>query len=1273
MGAVAAPVQFRGFRPRKQAMRTAQALEGMTDAAEFEVLAVRVLRLEDDDCRLLEHIGVNADGKTIANLVDGFCLVPGSNPPRFIVAAFTTAKPDSLRHKWLFDHTKAPKSKAATASDDGDMVKAGRLAASLRKDHPTAKFVVHLGSNRQVDDQIMAETYKLAAELGLEVSILAQSRLRDCLDTTREGQWLRRIHLGIQAELLSESLLREIAGDNLKRYGNEFFITPPTSFVPTSPKALLEQSIQVPTRAVHIIRGASGSGKSATSFQVLREHILHGGIGLWVPGEVAAKASSLEEAIDVVLRSHCPAIEHGAGSVALSMASPGRRFLIVVDDVNRSGSPPNTLRKAIALARPPEKPTKENGPLSSLTVVVPVWDCFWAPLGPILQGSEWLSVVTIGQMNENDAMRCLEAGVGQPVQRLSTTERRRLVAALGYDAILIAMFCALSRNQTAETVTAMEHETMERFVAAAVAETASSAGCLAPELGESLHAIARCMLLNRDLYPQWSDVTRWLPEHHAQLVRLLAAHGKLCRITGLAAESHFEFRHDRILEHYLVQSLRTMLAEPDKHAEVLEEPFYTQYVGQALACDTVQDSILDWLTLHAPLSLVAAIRFLEAGGVPATKVSVAAKRWLSNAAQDRQTPPSVLYEAYRLLEEIDSPLVIDITDLLRSHRLLARARLANGDANAGVVEFSGREWFAPAVTDHDLDAVLDRAFHRHRERLLRECAEILRHPDLSEQSRCGALTLAGFIGDPVLTDPIQAAWDSATNKNALLIPAIWAACRCGSEGPAAMLDPMMAVWATLSDEAPEHGFSDRTAVAEELRFAMRRGIPDAALDYLVRFARSSEALRWAIVHLLNHVDHPIAVRFLLEEAAEIERRVKESGGFSPWILSLHDEWDPTNKSRGHRLSAAALGAIRACWESSDTEPLLKDTAFQAWVRATDDLSALRSIPQDHAGLSQVLWRRAYLGDLTAVQQVKPLLPANNRWFHVIHHIWSVEFVEATDSALLELRDKTPTDYSGGRTDDHYMLAHLLRDIPIKDSEPLLTKHWEHLKYSRLFVQAALYIGTTGTLTLATTAIGDYPANTDVFEHAGSFFGFSTESLRERVSIGHLEALLPYIEQIDDHLLSDMAEFCARHDNREWSERHLRPEFERRRALAVPTAGKDRPYIERVARRCFPSDADLIEDLDGIEKDAKAHGFLWHWCEESDRRHEDPARWSRVLDQWLAAKPSIARLRIVADAILQRGTRRDLKILYKYPIEENQEAIAPIIADARSGVMRRSLR
>jgi len=1254
---------------------TAEALEAMTDAGEFEVLATRVLRIEDEDCRLLEHMGVNAAGKTIPNPIDSFCLVPGSEPPRFVMAAFTTVKAESLRSKWLFDHSHRPQANGASPAEDGDLTKAASRAHALRTDHPDASFIVHLCTNKRIDDELMAEVYKQAGALGVEVRFLAQSRIRDSLDTKPEGQWLRKEHLGIEAELLSVALLRQLSRESVRRFGQEFLFTPPERFARTSAQGVVEQESQKAARSVIIVSGASGSGKSVAAYLALREHVSGGGVGLWVPGEAAANSASLQDAIGETLRSLHPTVEAGAGRKALALGGPSKQLLVVVDDVNRSGQPTATLRKILGWGRPTAADGEGEGAGSPLTIVVPAWDAFWAPLKPLFRDCSWVSQLPLGRMDEADAVSCLEAAMGARAKRFSLPHRHQLATALGCAPILIAMFARLEEAASPDDPLTLAQEAMQRYVESAVAEAAVRKRTLAHEHMTALHELVRWMLLNREFYPDWARLTQFFPRDRLVTLEHLAALGVLCRVTEQSRGERFEFRHDRILEHLAAQVLRSMLEEPEAHADVLSDPYYASFVGRALTSDRCpcSDDTVDWVCARSPLALVAAIRFLAGAAQHADKIVGRVRRWLASATADESAPPVLLYEAHRVLEEIDSPIVLEVTESLPPTRPLSLARLANGDAAAIAIELADSRWFAPSVTDPALDAILARAFHSHRQRLIHDCRDLLHSREPDEGMRRGALILAGFIGEPSLCEPIRVAWDSASDKPAVLVPALWAGLRCGARAPGTVLDPTISEWSCLSDEPRDGLRSDRLAIAEGLRLGVPRGIPEPVLRYLIDQARSTQALRLAITYMLQGVDHPVAVKFLIHEAAEIEAQAKETGGFSPWVMMLRDQWDPTRPTLGSRLSPASLAAIRSCWESPDSDQPLRGTALRFWARATEDLSALGSISQDRPGLESVLWRRAKLGDLTVVPLVKPLLARNNDWFHVLPPIWCGEFVEATGRALLALRADTPADHSGGTSDDHYFLAHLLRDIPTKDAEPLLVTHWDYLQYSRLFVQVALYLATPQCLEFASTAIEEYPADADVFEHVSSLFGFGTQGLSDRVTVRHLEVLLPYLSQLHDQAICDMTEYCQRHDLHAWADTHLKPEVDRRRAQLPETVPEKREYVERLGRHLLPSDGDLLDELNCFESQKLYRGHVWHWCKEFERRGDAPERWKRILVNWLGQSPMVERYTIIAQVLLQLGSRSDLDLLTRYAIAGDQDEVARIAANARFGVMRRTLK
>src|SRR5438270_9521215 len=82
------------------AIGTAQRLESV-DHATFERLADAVIASANSAYNAVLHTGVNATGKTVVSPVDGFCLLPSSLPPHFILVQHTTTAKKSLRGKWL--------------------------------------------------------------------------------------------------------------------------------------------------------------------------------------------------------------------------------------------------------------------------------------------------------------------------------------------------------------------------------------------------------------------------------------------------------------------------------------------------------------------------------------------------------------------------------------------------------------------------------------------------------------------------------------------------------------------------------------------------------------------------------------------------------------------------------------------------------------------------------------------------------------------------------------------------------------------------------------------------------------------------------------------------------------------------------------------------------------------------------------------------------------------------------------------------------------------
>jgi hypothetical protein len=185
------------------------------------------LRLQDSNYKTVIHTGINEKGETKPSPLDGFCLIPNSSPPHFILVEHTI-NDSNLERKWLQDHTKVKsksKRKKPGPEIDGDVLKAGRRATEIRKDFPDAVFTLALCTNQLVNENLANNVYQQASMFGMNVDILEFSRLTDFLNHNSDGQYLRKKFLGIEAERVSRSLLKDLSQKGIEEYEANIYLT----------------------------------------------------------------------------------------------------------------------------------------------------------------------------------------------------------------------------------------------------------------------------------------------------------------------------------------------------------------------------------------------------------------------------------------------------------------------------------------------------------------------------------------------------------------------------------------------------------------------------------------------------------------------------------------------------------------------------------------------------------------------------------------------------------------------------------------------------------------------------------------------------------------------------------------------------------------------------------------------------------------------------------------------------------------------------------------
>jgi hypothetical protein len=1247
-------------------MTTAEKIEGMTDAGQYEILATRVLRDLDADCRALVHAGVNAQGKTIANPIDAFCLVPGSNPPRYVMAGFTLTTPEGIIRKWLFDHTMSGSSRKRnisppSAADDGDLVKAGRVAATIRANDPNAKFVVWLCTNRRLDNSLQQQVYDKAAELGVEVRLLEQSQLRDFLDATPDGQWLRQEHLGVKAERLSTGLLHELGRRSLDLYRRDVVLLDRNPLVLRGLIEDIVASARPGGSRVCLVVGQSGYGKSVAAAEALDRHLSTGALGLWLPARFLREAANLESAIDAWLRSLHPSLGLGAGQSAADLARKlDGRLLVCIDDINRTPEAANLLRFAVNHAAPPKSAPGQAGvssasgtPADSLCQVIPIWPAQLSSLVPRTLEQPWVHTIAVGEFQPDE---CSEMIQGK-VPWLSSVEARDLATRLNHDPFLVGLFTVMAdQHMNALQLRAVADDAIGHFVNARARDICSMGrvDLLPAELLLILVDTSRTMLHDRNLRPSWAQLVGCFGDGSKTVrgMRLLIQQGHVCR---LDLEDRLEFRHERLQERFLVQAIGHMLELPELPEPVVSDPYYSEVVGKALAQADLPIERLARLRTCAPWTFFEAIR---QAGEPSSQHQVRlfeeARNWATN--ESKNAPESMLSAICWALIETDSSAVLSIVDAMKPNALLMAAGLRNGSAEHGMrfLRAAVRRDFEPGRGDGLRDRIVEQARHRHGENIAQQIREHLSNPNLAPLEAKSYLALLGHFRFAGFDELILNAF--ARHRDDVLAYAIWAAARCPLNNTQDVLGPLLERLAILPVRRDHtKNLSQREWDTLHLGWSFHRGVTPEAVSYLLQAVERHGLPPEDVSLMIEGVDNADAVEFVV-------RHLADGGGSNLWSGSTGiGDGEPQVRSR----SPETVSRLSSLWQSDNEPASVRTKAFCLWLQATGskDSTYLASIKPDSPFYRFAVQHRIKLADRSVIPALLDLLRSDDMhgwWWMLAHRVWSDELSLLASEAIAGFRDHIPVDFSGGQFNGAYHFAQLLVEIPVKDAEDLLRQHWSHLKASPPMIHSALRIGTPACMELVTEAVSICPAGVDVFAHAFSSV-WETRNAANPISLRHLQNLEPYLELMGRDEILFLAWETERavggdHGIADWIRQHLIPRLPAEDQIRIQVA-----------------DEMLVATLDRNFQETQRTPYLgFLFDERGGHRFIFQERQIRLLDEWLSVHRSVRGLEVAVECLKHIGTRRNLDLLDRYHIEGDASAIGRLKADARFSVCKRTL-
>jgi hypothetical protein len=260
---------------------TASAVASLTDEGRFELLAMAILREADPIYRLVAHTGINAAGRTVKCPVDAIGFVRGSDPLHLVLVHHTTTLAKNLKDKWLHDPaTVIARSADGPTAGPGDLLKAIEVASAARSESPELKVTLALTTNQEPDPTLITTITQAARAHGIDVDIWSRSRLSHELDFRAAGQWIRSQILGIDQDLLSAELLRELSKKSLESN------CPRDDIRAWIPRAL-ESTLADVRPNVTFLLGSSGLGKSVACWRLLQRHVDLGRCGLVISDDIS--------------------------------------------------------------------------------------------------------------------------------------------------------------------------------------------------------------------------------------------------------------------------------------------------------------------------------------------------------------------------------------------------------------------------------------------------------------------------------------------------------------------------------------------------------------------------------------------------------------------------------------------------------------------------------------------------------------------------------------------------------------------------------------------------------------------------------------------------------------------------------------------------------------------------------------------------------------------------------------------------------------------------
>ena len=690
---------------------------------------------------------------------------------------------------------------------------------------------------------------------------------------------------------------------------------------------------------------------------------------------------------------------------------------------------------------------------------------------------------------------------------------------------------------------------------------------------------------------------------------------------------------------------------------VISDPYFAEVIGMALAAGEMTKAAIDEVGEANPLGLFCAMRHFQRPQTEAERYVVgAAMNWaISGAPRERQN--CFLRDAVlRVLAECEGPHVIKLSkcvDASGTGIWSLRARFRNGDLAAGI-RLCRR--FGPGVGVVGHVELIEHVLEKFGSQLIDGLKNVLARTDITNTTRSGALRLAGFTGHPALSDAVRGSWAADAERVEILSDYLWAGSQCYSKDSPGLLQPIFDAWAAMSDEDVDRGGSPRVRFgADRIRWAFRDRKPARAIGCFLDRAKDPE-LRWPMLVMLNGIDDPDAIEFVVRELAQIDEGLEKTGQWSPFAATAVHEWTRRPKYGGSRMSVGSRQRLHELWSSEGSGRHLRRRAIQFWgaTVARGDIAVLKKVDTGSDIGDLALFQRLERGDETAIPALVQKLENDRKgyWWRAARYVWSDELTECLDRTLGRIIEEGTEAERQVSKDIDWFLSERLMELPPGPAERLIEKHWGGLAQSAPYIQSALYLASPSLLAKVQEVVEQCDASESLFTHLDSHFGIRFEGRRGITRISQLDALLPYLDHLADIDLLSLWEAC--NDNRwfDWRRDHLDSRAER-------------------AGQRFVNDASVLKELDNELAHENPYFWAGHWGDAVLKVGLSLNQMMGLVGNWLTRRDEENALHMAVSLVTRFGKRRHVSVLLQHKSAHSRRG-QQIIADAAFGLRLRSL-